>query len=77
MRAGVPMAPAIIEDRRRVEASEEAGRPLMIARADGEPPHVTRVAFLAIASRVKVTVEKRWSQHGRWLLRSDLQAGVN
>jgi hypothetical protein len=30
----------------------------MIARADGEPPHVFRGSHLASASGVKVTVEK-------------------
>jgi hypothetical protein len=46
MRAGVPMAPAIIEDRRRTVGS------LMIARADGEP----LTFHEGIASGVLVTV---------------------
>jgi hypothetical protein len=46
MRAGVLLAPAIIEDRRRTDGS------LMIARADGEPPTFHE----GIASGVLVTV---------------------
>jgi hypothetical protein len=46
MRAGVLMAPAIIEDRRRTNGS------LMIARVDGEPP----TFYEGIASGVLVTV---------------------
>jgi hypothetical protein len=46
MRAGVPMAPAIIEDRRRAEGL------LMTACADGEPP----TFYEGIASGVLVTV---------------------
>jgi hypothetical protein len=68
------MAPAIIEDRRRAEVRQRTEGLLMIARADGEPLHViSRVAVFAaplpvIASCVKVTVEKRWSPHGRGFL---------